>query len=495
MIAHAGDTSNLILDPDLDSYYLMDVMLCATPATVDRLTNLGKFIHEAKQDGKLDEAERIRANVFAAELESADADRIKGSGSTALLEDANFGGANAAFQKEYPEQLKKTDDQLRALAASLREWKDASATASIDSQLEVVEDTTMDLFALSAKHLDGLLSTRIDGFAAGRWVYVAFALAATGVAAGALSFISIRTSRRINQTTGQLRTLGEQLSQAASQFASAGEDLAQVSSEQAAALEETGASLKELEQKTTQNAAAAREAAGVSAESTRVTTQGADAMKQFAQTINEIRTASEQTSQVIRVINDVAFQTNLLALNAAVEAARAGEAGKGFAVVAEEVRALAIRSAEAAGNTQSMIDRAIESSRQGTKLAEQLQQVFESIKSGTHRFDQIVAQIAEASTDQVNGLAQINRAMSEIDTATQRNAAVAEESAASGAQLATDTKSLRDVANALAKLIGAATESTVDVASKVGNDERPNLQFSSAQQGESQSPFSARKAA
>ncbi|MFT3786880.1 MAG: methyl-accepting chemotaxis protein [Tepidisphaeraceae bacterium] len=275
------------------------------------------------------------------------------------------------------------------------------------------------------------------------------------VIAFAVALAVVRSiSRQLAAISRQVFDASTQITAGARQVASSGQSLAQVASEQAAALEETSASLSDLTTRTTRNAAAAQEASKASTGSSEATCAGRESMKQFGSTINKIREASETTSQVIRVINEVAFQTNLLALNAAVEAARAGDAGRGFAVVAEEVRNLAIRSSEAATNTQNMIDEAIAQSRQGVAIAERVGALFETIHGGTTKFDAIVTEIASASSEQATGIAHINRAVGEMDKATQQNAAAAEESAAASQQMVSQTEFLHTAANELARMVG-----------------------------------------
>ena len=157
---------------------------------------------------------------------------------------------------------------------------------------------------------------------------------------------------------------------------------------------------------------------------------------------------------IAEVIDEIAFQTNLLALNAAVEAARAGEAGKGFAVVAEEVRNLAMRSAEAAKNTANMIEESVKNAQDGVDIATKVGQILDGIVQSIGKTTALVSEIAAASREQAQGIDQVNNAVAQMDKVTQQNAANAEESASASEELSSQAESMNDIVGELTALVG-----------------------------------------
>jgi methyl-accepting chemotaxis protein len=246
----------------------------------------------------------------------------------------------------------------------------------------------------------------------------------------------------------------EQVSSASGQLSSASQMLSESSSEQASSLEETSSSLEEMASQTKQTADNAGQAESAMKEARVVVAGGVEAMTRMSTAMNDIRKASEETSRIIKTIDDIAFQTNLLALNAAVEAARAGEAGKGFAVVAEEVRNLAQRSAEAARNTSELIERSQTSSENGVQVAEEVSGSLETIKESAATVKTLVDEIAAAAREQSQGIEQITTAVAEMDKAVQQNASTSEESASAAEELSSQAEELNGMIEELAGIIG-----------------------------------------
>jgi methyl-accepting chemotaxis protein len=203
-----------------------------------------------------------------------------------------------------------------------------------------------------------------------------------------------------------------------------------------------------------QNAQNAREAKGVAEQALASADKGVESMNRMSSAINQIKSSSDSTARIVKTIDEIAFQTNLLALNAAVEAARAGDAGRGFAVVAEEVRNLAMRSAEAAKNTASLIEDAVKNSKNGVNINAEVLKNFQDIVEKSNKVSQVVAEIAAASDQQDQGISQLNRAVEQLNQLTQQNAANAEESASAAEEMSLQAEEMRSMVGGF-KLTGS----------------------------------------
>ena len=243
----------------------------------------------------------------------------------------------------------------------------------------------------------------------------------------------------------EVASSSDQVAAAGGQIAGGAQALAEGASEQAATLEEVAASVHELNamaERSAQNAGEARALATTTQDSA---TAGAEKMTRLASALDAIKTSADQTARIVKTIDEIAFQTNLLALNAAVEAARAGDAGRGFAVVAEEVRALALRSAEAARNTAALIEESVQRVGGGVVLGQQVAADFSEMTRQVSRTSEVVTEIAAASEQQTGGVRQIVQAIGEMNGATQQTAANAEEAAAAAEELSAQAARLQEV--------------------------------------------------
>jgi methyl-accepting chemotaxis protein len=274
----------------------------------------------------------------------------------------------------------------------------------------------------------------------------------------AASVAGVLITRGIN---ARLRRVAEGLSEGAAQVAaasgqvsSASQSLAEGSSEQAASLEETSASLEEMASMTRRNADNAQQAKEISNQTRGAADAGTAQMEEMRRAMDAIKTSSGDIAKIIKTIDEIAFQTNILALNAAVEAARAGEAGAGFAVVADEVRALAQRAAQAAKETADKIEDAIQKSDHGVTISSGVATALNEIAEKARKVDAFVAEIATASTEQSQGIGQVNTAVGQMDKVTQSNASNAEETAAAAEELNAQAQAMHENVAELLRLIG-----------------------------------------
>ncbi|MDC8771229.1 methyl-accepting chemotaxis protein [Roseateles albus] len=252
--------------------------------------------------------------------------------------------------------------------------------------------------------------------------------------------------RRLQGIVSSVRENSESVATGSGQIAQGNADLSQRTEEQASALEETAATMDELSSTVRNNADNAKQANQLALSASTVAQQGGAVVGEVVETMKGINDSSKKISDIISVIDGIAFQTNILALNAAVEAARAGEQGRGFAVVASEVRSLAQRSAEAAKEIKTLINASVERVELGTALVDKAGVTMTEIVGSIRRVADIVGEISAASSEQSSGIAQVGEAITQMDKVTQQNAALVEESAAAA-------ESLRQQADQLVQVV------------------------------------------
>ncbi len=275
------------------------------------------------------------------------------------------------------------------------------------------------------------------------------------------SFITRSLVRQLTSNMNELSSSANLVSNASKQLTSAGQQLSEGSNQQAASIEETSATMDETSSMVQQNAENTHQANDLAQEASDAAADGSAKMKGMTQSMEELKKSSKEISKIIKIIDDIAFQTNMLALNAAVEAARAGEAGLGFAVVAEEVRSLAQKSAQAAKDTEEIIDKNMKLSDQGVTLSQEVNKSLNTIMLKTNDVNKLMDEVEVASEEQAKGTAQVTIAIAQMENVVQANAATAEESAASAEALQNQALALEKIVIELNDLVSGKHKAKV----------------------------------
>ena len=463
LITSISDGSNLTLDPDVDSYYLMDAAVFRVPGLLNDISVL-RGVASSLASGAPHTPERHDAMVRA-EFNSS---RL----------DGDMNGGLAKVEALHPGTI-----AALGYAPAARAMRDFYATAQakadagkIGREGAQVIESMLTAQSLMLDRLDELLKIRVAGMRTNQ-VTVAAVIAVTLTLAAYLfySFYLVMSgglqevTRHLRAMTGGdlttspspwgkdeaaqlMRSLSEMqaslraivrevrkgsdgILHASSEIANGATDLSSRTEQTAANLQQTAASMEEISGTVKNTAAHAEEAAGLSRTNAEAATEGGQVMTQMVRTMDGIGQSSARIGEIIGVIDGIAFQTNILALNAAVEAARAGEQGRGFAVVASEVRSLAQRSASAAKEIKRLIGESQSKVARGSDLATRAGSAIGEVVEHVRRVSTLIAEISHATDEQSAGIARIGDAVSELDRVTQQNAALVEQSAAASESL------------------------------------------------------------
>ncbi|MGF6769463.1 methyl-accepting chemotaxis protein [Paraburkholderia sp. GAS199] len=260
---------------------------------------------------------------------------------------------------------------------------------------------------------------------------------------GSLLFALRNMRERLAGIVSGISESSESILMASGEIAQGNTDLSQRTEEQAAALQQTASSMQELTSTVKMNAENAQQAGGVAHGASEIAERGSTLVSDVVETMRELAAGSKRMTDIIAVIEGIAFQTNILALNAAVEAARAGEQGRGFAVVAGEVRSLAQRSAISAKEIKELIENSTARVGSGAELAERAGQTMAEVTHAVKRVTDIMGEISSASQEQSTGIEEVNRAVAQMDDVTQQNAALVEQAAAAAASMADQARQLQ----------------------------------------------------
>jgi len=424
-IAHLGDTSNLILDPDLDSYYVMDITLLALPQMQERLQNIlaekEKFFTPPPG-----ESVRIQAALHAALLKESDLSRITADAQTALNEDKNFYEATPSLQAKLPEAVKDLQRQTDVFVGLLE--KISRGEAVTEAEFITAGDKTLEssftswrtisdeMHVLLSKRIASLESKRASSlYSAGLALFVAILFSfIVGVSVSdslKQIFVSIK---KLRDRSGNVLKVGHQLHGTA-------REVTEAMTTQSAAIEETAASVEEMNSMIKITAENSVRAANIAQQANTSAESGKKTMENMLRIMTELSASFRKIVDTVSVIDDIAFQTNLLALNAAVEAARAGEHGKGFSVVADAVRSLAQKCAVSANEVKKTVEENARLMEKGKSGAESSSRSLADIITSVQNLTALITEIANASGAQSGGISQISAALQNIEAESLKN--------------------------------------------------------------------------
>ena len=392
--------------------------------------NLHKSADQVKnslREGDPDAAEVIYKDVTLHNLSQIEAQFKKAIAAEAELEAAQS-EAYKVFEAKTLPSLAKTQENIKALMDAL----------------EMIKSATQEEMIKQGVHSRNAVTVI---------VVIAF------IAGSLLSFLIIRSiTRPVNRIIRSLNEGALSVADASQNVSAASHSLAETTTEQAASVEETSSSLEELSSMTKQNVNHTNQANHLTNEAKTEIDKANKAMANLTDAMVQITRSGGETSKIIKTIDEIAFQTNLLALNAAVEAARAGEAGAGFAVVAEEVRNLALRAAEAAKQTELLVQDTLIKVNEGSTSVSVTNEAFSSVTQSELKVAEIIKEISAASKEQSLGLEQINKAVTEIDRAIQTNASSAEETSSSSEEMNAMAEQMKQIVGELTLIVEGRQE-------------------------------------
>lgn len=474
-----ADGSQLSLDPDLDTYHMMNIAILRGPLQgemVARIGNKGMMALISRQLAPYQRDSLMEDVAIQKQLVK----EIAASYQQGLAADSV-----AAASLDIKALIAVMEAQREALKDQVLGKELSTDTPGYLALSNRVFDSVMAGQSTVAAELDGRLQARIDRLTATIRFQLAVALAFVLVACYLLlSFYKVMMgglqevaghlqqitegnlttapvpwgsdeAAQLMKTMGRMQTSlrnmvgividsSSSVQVASEEIAAASNDLSRRTEETAASLEQTAASMEEIGSTVQHTAEAVKNAAAIVNNNAGSASRGGAVIAQVVSTMDGIQQSSRKIEEIISVIDSIAFQTNILALNAAVEAARAGEQGRGFAVVATEVRNLAHRSASAAKEIKVLIGDSMEQVRAGTTVAAEAATTIADIVSNAARIDTLMADVASSTAEQALGIAQVQRAMETLDTSTQQNAALVEETAAASGTLSDQAHRLNE---------------------------------------------------
>ena len=479
MIAHAGDTSNLILDPDLDSYYMMDVTLIALPQNQDRVSAILSYIKDLPTKGALTSDVKTQLAVYAQMLEEADLGRITVDVQTALNEDPNFYGLSPSFAPkvnavldDYKSATNDFIEQIRALSSSSE--SDVAMIGMLIETGQRVYDSSFRFWNTAVQELNKLFDYRLGSFRSKmKWMLISSFLLLMPVLL-LVFFVTKSISRPLNIIMKRLNSGADHISDVANQVLDSSNSLAKSSGDQAAAVQETVASTAEMSSMISQTAEYAKESLGLANKVSERTEEGGRIMERMVAAMESIQQANNQLQEMANiineistktaVINDIVFKTQLLSFNASIEAARAGQHGRGFAVVAEEVGNLAEMSGNAAKEIQVLLDDSkkqvndiVEGTRErvteGQKVSREALETFSDIAKDVYNISSQIQSINDATREQESGVKQTTIAMNQMDGSSQDNNQVALQASQLANQLTVEASKLIQITKAMKVLV------------------------------------------
>jgi len=460
-----ADSHNIMLDPDSDSYYTMDLLTLWLPQLHEIQAELFYLSNTAAPEVSSDtKLEKMRAlhPLFAEAIRktSANLEKIKQF-------DSAYYGESASFNQNLQKYTELVQDQLNLLSPYLVGSKEIFTDDSqFKKDLRTAFAKNSELIMGLQKEFKYFVENRYKNLKYNMYTKLGFAFGSLLLAILIAAYLGRTISQTIKTFNGAVKNLNEESQQALSigeVLIKASKKVSESSSEQAAAIEETSASLEELSSMVKNNAESSKQAQEA-AQQARVQTQGCyTEMQTLISQMSEISASSKKVEEIMLIIDDIAFQTNLLALNASVEAARAGEHGKGFAVVADAVRSLAQKSAASAKEISVLIKTSLEQIANGRSSADRTGDSMTEILSSIEKVSTLNTEIAQASQEQSAGITQISQAISDLERTTMENSGVASQASEYSQKSLEQAEGLMRVVNVLeSELLGQRKIQTQD---------------------------------